>query len=100
MPSSIGTALKGPGLSGQSRCVRFNTHCSNDDFLADLAAALCLSQASLLGTVSFTSLGEAHGHAAMPNKLRKLLAGEDEGPELGLQVVEGELRVQVAAMLL
>ena len=95
MPTSIRVAFKGPGPSGQSleRTVRFNIHCENDDFLADVAAAVSLSQASQLGTVSFTSLGEVHGHAAMPNKLRKLLNGDDEGSELGLDVVEGKLRV-------
>lgn len=93
MPSSIRIALKGPGPSGPAY-VRFNTKCPNDDFKEDLAAAVGLRRASELDAVSFTSFGEVHGHVAMPNKLRKLVEGEEEGSELGLQVVDGELRVQ------
>ena len=89
--ASISIALKGPGPLGPSSIVEFSTKCDNEDFLEDLAAALCLSEASQLNTVSLTSLGKVHGHVAVPKKLRKLVDGEAEGPELGLDVAEGEL---------
>ena len=72
MLSSIRLCLKGPSPSGQPQFVRFHIKCDAGDFQEDLAAAVGLSQASQLSTVSFTSLGEVHGHAAMPRKMRQL----------------------------
>ncbi len=92
MPS-IRIVLTGPGSNGPSSSLRFNAALSDDVLLQNLAAALSLSNVDQLDTVRLTSLGYGHSHAAMGEVLRCLMSGVEEGPELGLKVVAGELQV-------
>lgn len=73
---------------------RFNAALPDGVLLQNLAAALSLSNVDQLDTVRLTSLGYGHSHAAMGEVLRCLMSGVEEGPELGLKVVTGELQVQ------
>ena len=92
MPTIIIAAFKGPGPHGPSSIVRYNP-ALDQVFLQNLAATCGLRDQQELQDILFSSAGEVHSHAAMPAELKHLSNDLTQGPQLGLEVVEGELRI-------